>query len=87
MVFHERLRVMVPDLGCLVVLEADGPTSCGNTTKSVSLSGGCVKQGCIQPCHGSWDSTREDKVLEWVPTALVGTVEKTVSAPGHRICT
>lgn len=37
MVFQERLRVMVPDLERLVVPETDGPTSCGNATKGVSI--------------------------------------------------
>ena len=88
MVFHKRLRVMAPDLGHLIVLEMDGPTSSGNTTKGVSIKVEVMSsRGASSLAMGRGDSTREDRVPEWVPTAPVGAMEKAVSAPGHRICT
>lgn len=70
---------MVPDSGCLVVPETDGPTSCGNATKGVSIKVEVVSsRGASSLAMGRGDSTREDNVLERVPAALVGAVEKTL---------
>lgn len=55
---------MVPDLERLVVLETDGPTSCGNATKGVSIKMEVVSsRGASSLAMGHGDSTREDNVL------------------------